>query len=451
MRFLNTTTLRFEEVADSELDQAENQYAILSHRWYADADEVTYSDMMTEVDHTRKAGWAKIRGFCRFARQIGCRYGWVDTCCINKSNSSELAEAINSMFMWYRESKECVVYLQDVPTLKFEDSEWLDRGWTLQELIAPNSITFFDQNWRRIGTKRSLLSQIRQKTGIPKSVVDNTQRPSTCSVAQRMSWAAARTTKRIEDRAYSLLGLFEVHMPMIYGEREQAFVRLQQQIAMRTKDESLFAWSMGPPNVDSRSYTGIYALSPAAFAVAGNIVPLPSSPGFAGRNGEMSLSWTLEPHNPGNYRASLHCAKKSRPDQNCYIIISKSSNAGGGTFLRVRDVQGVSIGISDFKVLVDPPKAVSPQEVQIPVTPTVPPITIVFGFWLRSLRPPGSSRGSTHILSSAPAPQRDHLAHPKSRLEVSGLVYFGRANNISITDPLEIRWLQFGSTSTRIL
>ena len=125
MRFLHTTTLRFEEVPDSDLDLEENQYAILSHRWFADEDEVAYNELLpsSSTDLSTKKGFAKIQGFCKLAAAANCRYGWVDTCCINKGDSSELSEAINSMYLWYSCSKICIAYLGDVPEREFSNSD----------------------------------------------------------------------------------------------------------------------------------------------------------------------------------------------------------------------------------------------------------------------------------------------------------------------------------------
>jgi hypothetical protein len=215
MRFLNTT-LQFEEVADSDLTPDQNQYAILSHRWGRDEDEVTYEDIASARDVSHKKGYVKISEFCSLASRSDYRYAWADTCCINKGNSSELAEAINSMYMWYKQSALCIVYLEDVPRKPFEKSEWFDRGWTLQELIAPKAVSFIDHHWTPIGTKLELLDTLSERARIPKDILNNEAEPSTYSVAQRMSWASQRVTKRLEDRAYSLLGLFGVNMPMIY-------------------------------------------------------------------------------------------------------------------------------------------------------------------------------------------------------------------------------------------
>ncbi|KAF1982430.1 hypothetical protein K402DRAFT_448677 [Aulographum hederae CBS 113979] len=282
MRFLNTSTLKFEYVADAELDQPENRYAILSHRWGADEEEVTYDDMISMITYndlwnlegvgvSTKKGFAKIKGFCRYAAAVGCCYGWIDTCCINKGNSTELSEAINSMYMWYEASHICVAYLEDVPKKPFAESEWFDRGWTLQELIAPKIVGFFDQSWNLIGTKESLQKVLFDITKIPTKVLSHQAELRTCSVAQRMSWAASRKTKRVEDRAYSLMGLFDVNMSMIYGERDKAFLRLQQHILQKTKDESLFAWEMDY----LVPFSGLYAPSPSCFKNCHDIILKP--------------------------------------------------------------------------------------------------------------------------------------------------------------------------------
>lgn len=245
MRFVNTRTYRFEEVPDSTLEAEENSYAILSHRWGAVQDEISFADINESRDFFHKRGFAKFKGFCDLAASLGYRYGWDDTCCINKGDASELAEAIHSMYRWYQTSSICIVYLEDIPEKGMLDSGWFDRGWTLQELIGPKAASFYDRDWNCMGTKIELLGELSGKTGIPENVLSHASNPATCSIAQRMSWAAKRETTRIEDRAYSLLGLFNVSLPQIYGEREKAFLRLQRAIIQQSKDESIFAWSMG--------------------------------------------------------------------------------------------------------------------------------------------------------------------------------------------------------------
>ena len=222
-------------------ESATPKYAILSHRW--EAGEVTFKDL---IDGTSKgkAGYGKIQFCGEQARRDGLQYFWVDTCCIDKSNAVELQEAINSMFRWYRDASKCYVYLRDVSwpctdsadrsneawEWTFRKSEWFSRGWTLQELIAPASVDFFSKDGELLGNKTSLERNICEVTGIPASALRGDPL-SNFSVAERMSWAANRETHRQEDMAYSLLGLFGIHLPLIYGEgKKHAFRRLTKEI-----------------------------------------------------------------------------------------------------------------------------------------------------------------------------------------------------------------------------
>ncbi|KAI5985761.1 heterokaryon incompatibility protein-domain-containing protein, partial [Pisolithus albus] len=238
-----------------ELDDKSTNYAILSHRW---GNEVTYDEMIgltamkprKRGDVRERDGYQKIIKCCEQAKKDGYRWLWIDTCCIDKRSSSELSEAINSMYRWYRNSEMCYVYLHDVDERESNGwPEWFSRGWTLQELIAPKKAKFFNKDWVSIGTKQDLKSTLEDITSIPKEVLINGQflrsatyfRERPC-IAQIMSWAADRKTTRVEDRAYSLLGLFGVNMPMLYGEGSKAFQRLQLEITRVSSDYSIFAW-----------------------------------------------------------------------------------------------------------------------------------------------------------------------------------------------------------------
>ncbi|KFX99139.1 hypothetical protein O988_04021 [Pseudogymnoascus sp. VKM F-3808] len=184
------------------------EYAILSHTWGADTEEVTFQDLVNGTGKG-KSGYGKVLFCGEQARRDGLEYFWVDTCCIDKSNSTELAEAINSMFRWYRNAAKCYVYLSDVSTTwesAFRESRWFRRGWTLQELLAPMSVAFFSREGKRLGDKRTLEQQVHEITGIAISAL---QGSLLCefSVTERMSWAESRQTTRAEDSAYSLLGL----------------------------------------------------------------------------------------------------------------------------------------------------------------------------------------------------------------------------------------------------
>ncbi|ERF69453.1 hypothetical protein EPUS_07857 [Endocarpon pusillum Z07020] len=205
-----------------QYDENIPHYAILSHTWGADGEEVTFKDLMKGTGKN-KAGYKKIE-FCRNqAARDGLQFFWVDTCCIDKSSSAELSEAINSMFRWYKNADKCYVYLSDVSTsghatnvpsspatweATFQKSRWFSRGWTLQELIAPASVEFFSSEGDRLGSKRSLEQYIHEITGIAIQALRGG--PLTgFKVEERFSWAKHRETKRQEDKAYSLFAPVE--------------------------------------------------------------------------------------------------------------------------------------------------------------------------------------------------------------------------------------------------
>jgi WD40 repeat protein len=215
-------------------------YAILSHTWGKDDEEVNFKDLK-DSSGKNKDGYKKLR-FCREqAARDGLQYFWVDTCCIDKSNNAELSEAINSMFRWYRNAARCYVYLTDVSTndqidlslqpweAAFGNSRWFTRGWTLQELIAPPSVDFFCSNGNRLGDKESLAGQLYKITRIPVSVLRGSPL-SNFGFDERVLWARNRYTKLEEDLAYSLLGILEISIPAIYGEgKENALRRLRRE------------------------------------------------------------------------------------------------------------------------------------------------------------------------------------------------------------------------------
>ena len=261
-------------------------YAILSHTWGEDDEEVTFQDLVQSVVGS-KAGYRKIEFCGKQATRDGLHYVWIDTCCIDKSSSNELSEAINSMFRWYHGAAKCYVYLSGV--LKdnsdendqilgsswesaFRKSRWFTRGWTLQELIAPVSVEFYSEEGKSLGDRRSLEQPIHEITGIPLNALQGVPM-SQFSVPERISWAKNRETKREEDKAYSLMGIFNIHMPLIYGEgRENAFLRLHDQIdkrSMNSQAEEL-------PNATQ-------AVSKALF-----IVPFERNHRFTGRESQLA-------------------------------------------------------------------------------------------------------------------------------------------------------------------
>jgi hypothetical protein len=224
-------------------------YAILSHRWLADTEEPTFEDLSNGTGKN-KPGYEKIQFCGEQARQDGLQYFWVDTCCINRANYAELSQAINSMFRWYRNSTRCYIYLSDVPSPPFgttDDfnsqswdsdfwkSKWFTRGWTLQELLAPRSAEFFSREHKRLGDKCSLKQQICKITSIPESVLQGAPL-SQFRVDELIWWMERRQTKLEEDKVYSLLGIFDVKLPLFYGEgAANALKRLREAIDKREK------------------------------------------------------------------------------------------------------------------------------------------------------------------------------------------------------------------------
>ncbi|KAG7123845.1 Vegetative incompatibility protein HET-E-1 like [Verticillium longisporum] len=247
MRLLNVKTRKLKEFFD---DDSIPDYAILSHTWKAE-EEVTLQDL-ENPDHVLKKGYTKIEGTCTLAAKESIDYIWIDTCCIDKTSSAELSEAINSMYRWYKSSQICYTYLSDVPTNKdpyesnsaFRRSRWFTRGWTLQELIAPRNLIFYDQEWKPIGTRLELATVVKDITAVPAHMLSADASRPWPNTAVRMSWAANRTTSRAEDIAYCLLGIFDIQMPLLYGEGHRAFRRLQLELLKQSEDESLLAWNL---------------------------------------------------------------------------------------------------------------------------------------------------------------------------------------------------------------
>jgi hypothetical protein len=308
-------------------------YAILSHTWGPDHEEVTYQDMIhnTGID---KAGYEKIRFCGQHALKDGLRHFWVDTCCIDKSSSAELTESINSMFRWYQTAVVCYVTLQDlrpgcVLSIALPHCRWFKRGWTLQELLAPNKVHFFDQAWVYIGGKTTLSRTLASITGIPERYLVSGDIDE-ASVAIKMSWAAKRETKRTEDWAYCLLGIFGVNMPLIYGEGLKAFRRLQEEIIRTCNDLTIFAWET--PQALRTPLMSPLAISPARFGGSHHIRKYMNNfPEFSITNKGLLLSADV-PLTTGQPTHSYH------RHSDVYIIYlgmgGETQGLGGGIYLR---------------------------------------------------------------------------------------------------------------------
>ncbi|KAK2606051.1 hypothetical protein QQS21_003569 [Conoideocrella luteorostrata] len=289
MRLLNINTFRLEEFMTSP-----PPYAVLSHTW--GNEEISLQEFLSpdfQANGSRKSGWAKIANFCNTLRKSQptppVEYAWIDTCCVDKTSSAELSEAINSMFRWYKASAFCCAFLSDVQGEAdhlgpdFNTARWFTRGFTLQELLAPTDVQFFDAVWQFIGSKKTLAKRIASITRIPEELLSD-GRFQAASIAQKLSWASGRQTTRTEDIAYCLLGILDINMPLLYGEGSKAFIRLQEEILKQNDDQSIFAWDAS--GIDPRAQKiGVLAPSPKYFSGSSGIQCLPAPLG-----GEPSIS-----------------------------------------------------------------------------------------------------------------------------------------------------------------
>ncbi|KAK0643403.1 hypothetical protein B0T16DRAFT_181264 [Cercophora newfieldiana] len=363
MRLINVHTRRLELLDDDPTED----YAILSHTWGKAEDELSFQDMSVLAKQGANRT-AKLDGCCEQAKKDGLKYVWIDTCCIDKKSTAELSEAIHSMFKWYQRSKFCYTYLSDIepgqPRERIPESRWFTRGWTLQELLASPRMKFFDSEWNHLGTKlpkSPLLGLIVHATGIPHHILTGFASLDTASVAQRFSWASRRQTTRPEDMAYCLLGIFDVIIPLFYGEGlEAAFERLQEAIMRKNLDDSILAWSTGPPE-DRREQSaaltksgGILAPSPTAFEGCGNIVRRPQTEAriqafetFGGMVPiNISLSPILSDPLPCARYGYLSCGPESHQDRVVAIPLAESQTElssvdGTPVYLRPRGLNSV--------------------------------------------------------------------------------------------------------------
>lgn len=331
MRLLSTFVRKTEEFLPRDIPP----YVILSHRWKDE--EVSYKDL-TEwgKESSTLQGWRKLESFRSLAREDGWEWVWMDTCCIDKSSSAEVSEAINSMYQWYLGAEFCIAYLADVSLDKdktgmrrkqFDKSEWFKRGWTLQELLASREVVFYDESWENIGTRTKLQDYVSRATHISSH---HLSRPGEASAAAKMSWASNRKTAKPEDIAYCLLGLFDVNMPLLYGEGERkAFQRLQYEIVRSRRDETIFAWTR--EEQDKLEYAnmpppGLLAPSPRNFSKSGDLVAfdLERAKVHAPQILFDGLVWTIE-------RSRRECDDRSllAPDEVPYVVPLACSTFGG--------------------------------------------------------------------------------------------------------------------------
>jgi len=342
MRLIDVETLRLRTFVGENIPK----YAILSHTWGPEVEEVSFQDILTGNLEGLGNGTHKLKGCCLQAKRDGLGYVWIDTCCINKDSSTELGEAINSMFRWYKKAAVCYAFLADVGSdddcreaaSGFFASRWFRRGWTLQELLAPESLHFYNSGWGSIGPKEDYSHEVEVITGIPHQFLLGWDDFRQASVAQRMSWAACRETTRTEDMAYCLLGIFDITMPMIYGEGSRSLRRLQHEIIRHTRDHSILAWGLGLAGPDPSNpptdilSAGALATTPAEFAKCGAVVPRKLSTGAAidfelVAGGCLSVHLSLYTAPTGNLYGLLSCGPEDSPGQVVGIPLRKATIA----------------------------------------------------------------------------------------------------------------------------
>ncbi|KAF2469336.1 HET-domain-containing protein [Lindgomyces ingoldianus] len=375
MRLINAETLKLINFHTPNLPR----YAILSHTW--GSSEITFRELRNlkmslktaRIKTKAKAGYYKITKCCEQARLDGLEYVWVDTCCIDKSSSAELSEAINSMYRWYKNAAVCYVYLDDIDLfdpIRASDigfargdpekfwtkcidlisekdlgkARWFTRGWTLQELIAPQNVVFYIKGWNYVGNKVSMREKLARITSIDEATL-MTRNLEAVSVARRMAWAANRVTTRVEDLAYCLLGIFDVNMPLLYGEGENAFVRLQEEIMKDSEDQSLFAWRPADAsevyNLDlllpmkPEEGRGVFARHPSEFVVSSAVRPT-SSRGepYTLTNKGVKMEIPILPLERGIFLIILECNYDGDLSHRLGIAVQKLPGGSTSQFIR---------------------------------------------------------------------------------------------------------------------
>ena len=337
MYLVNTKTLELEEFIEGEIPS----YVILSHRW--GREELNFEEVRKKRADETKRGYKKLIEASRVAAEYEVGYIWIDTCCIDKKSSAELSEAINSMFSWYKEARCCLAYLEDVSCARsstdfrasFQNSVWFTRAWTLQELLAPVEVQFYNANWTSLGSRADLASEIMQSTRIPQDALKVKAAFRGYSVAARMSWASRRKATRTEDVAYSLLGIFDVNMPLLYGEGSKAYERLQEEIMRRSTDGSLLFWR----SEDMSEHHSLLAKSPDVFTPNRRWLTVQRASRFRSSftNAGLTADITLLPWNFNEYAA---------------IVNMFADNTWQALILRRVDANGLmcKIGIIEFDI-----------------------------------------------------------------------------------------------------
>ena len=229
------------------------RYATFSHTWQSN--EPLHEKVTRIVVYDLKASptHEKLRMFCKIVRDEGFIWAWSDTCCIDQKDPSVLQESLVSMFKWYEGSVMTIIFLYDVDRLEelgaLTRSRWNSRGWTLQEYHASNVVRIYTKEWTPYlgltihNHKESpeIISEMEKATGISAEAL-RMLRPGLNNIREKLRLASTRQTTRVEDAAYSLLGIFLMTLRVTYGEGDKALGRLLAELLTSSGDTSILAW-----------------------------------------------------------------------------------------------------------------------------------------------------------------------------------------------------------------
>ncbi|OAX35521.1 hypothetical protein K503DRAFT_364265 [Rhizopogon vinicolor AM-OR11-026] len=254
---LLSSTMKHGDLRMERIKQAVEMYfrcVMLSHRWEENEPLLHNIQDKNVYELHALSGIAKSQSFCKTARDAGYRWAWIDTCCIDQTNNVEVQQSVNSMFLWYRHAALTIIYLSDVPRSSKSGalamSIWNKRGWTVQEFLAPKVVLFYQHDWTLYLDDRSpnhkdcpaIMRELGDATGIDAQALGAFY-PGMRGARDKLQWVSRRVTTLQEDVAYSLFGIFDVHLAVIYGEKKHnALGRLLQEVVAQSGDITCLDW-----------------------------------------------------------------------------------------------------------------------------------------------------------------------------------------------------------------